>query len=101
MGKKNKLVKKNDLQKKTILNQIKEIEKLKKEILDLQIDCHKKDDLLNIVNSFQNELSQIIDDLQERRKQYDILISDLQQMKCVMNQQVFKGRWNIIKALLY
>lgn len=87
-------------QKKTIMRQVDEIEKLKHEIESLQIDCNKKDSMINSVNEIRQEFYQVIADLKSKREEYDTLIADLKQMRQVMNQTYFKGKWKLIRFLL-
>lgn len=77
-----------------------EIEVLKKLIEELQIDCAEKDNVINSVDIFHNELNKIIDNLNDKSKEYDNLIREVREMKRVLNETVFKGKWKIIKWLL-
>lgn len=76
------------------------IEQLHKEIENLQIDCDKKDALIASVNGIKNEFTQILDNLKAKSEEYDKLLGDLKQMRQVINQTYFKGKWKIIKFLL-
>lgn len=90
----------HEAQKKVILAQIEKIGKLKKQISDLEIDNQKKDAIINSITDIREELENTVEDLKEKREEYEKLIDELQQMKKVMNQTVFKGRWKLIKILL-
>lgn len=96
----NRYEKKYETQKKIVLRQLDEIEKLKSSISELEIDSEKRTELINSITDIRTELYEVIDDLSERRKEYTRLIEDLRQMKVVMNQTVFKGKWRLIKLLL-
>ena len=96
----NRYEKKYETQKKIVLRQLDEIEKLKSSISELEIDSEKRTELIDSITDIRTELYEVIDDLSERREEYTCLIEDLRQMKIVMNQTVFKGKWRLIKLLL-
>lgn len=96
----NRYEKKYETQKKIVLRQLDEIEKLKSSISELEIDSEKRTELIDSITDIRTELYEVIDDLSERRKEYTRLIEDLKQMKMVMNQTVFKGKWRLVKLLL-
>lgn len=96
----NRYEKKYETQKKIVLRQLDEIEKLKSSISELEIDNEKRTELIDSITDIRTELYEVIDDLSERREEYTRLIEDLRQMKMVMNQTVFKGKWRLIKLLL-
>lgn len=96
----NRYEKKYETQKKIVLRQLDEIEKLKSSISELEIDSDKRTELIDSITDIRTELYEVIDDLSERREEYTRLIEDLRQMKMVMNQTVFKGKWRLIKLLL-
>lgn len=96
----NKYEKKYETQKKIVLRQLDEIEKLESSISELEIDSEKRTELIDSITDIRTELYEVIDDLSERREEYTCLIQDLRQMKMVMNQTVFKGKWRLIKLLL-
>ena len=96
----NRYEKKYETQKKIVLRQLDEIEKLKSSISELEIDSEKRTELIDSITDIRTELYEVIDDLSEKREEYIRLIEDLRQMKMVMNQTVFKGKWRLIKLLL-
>jgi hypothetical protein len=96
----NRYEKKYETQKKIVLRQLDEIEKLESSISELEIDSEKRTELIDSITDIRTELYEVIDDLSERREEYTRLIQDLRQMKIVMNQTVFKGKWRLIKLLL-
>ena len=96
----NRYEKKYETQKKIVLRQLDEIEKLKSSVSELEIDSEKRTELIDSITDIRTELYEVIDDLSERREEYIRLIEDLRQMKMVMNQTVFKGKWRLIKLLL-
>ena len=96
----NRYEKKYETQKKIVLRQLDEIEKLESSISELEIDSEKRTELIDSITDIRTELYEVIDDLSERREEYTRLIQDLRQMKMVMNQNVFKGKCRLIKLLL-
>lgn len=96
----NRYEKKYETQKKIVLRQLDEIEKLKSSISELEIDSEKRTELIDSITDIRTELYEVINDLSERREEYTRLIEDLKQMKMVMNQTVFKGKWRLVKLLL-
>lgn len=96
----NRYEKKYETQKKIVLRQLDEIEKLESSISELEIDSEKRTELIDSITDIRTELYEVIDDLSERREEYTRLIEDLKQMKMVMNQTVFKGKWRLVKLLL-
>lgn len=89
-----------DFQQKTILNKSEEIKSLKLEIEKLKLELQEKDGLINSVASLRDELSQNVSKIKESKEEYRKLINELQKMKEIMNKEVFKGRWWLIKLLL-
>ena len=99
-AKKTKDRKRSDLNNQIIQRKNDEIECLKNKISDLEISCEEKDELINSVDSLRLELKEVIDDLKTKRDEYDRLISELFEMRKVFNQDVFKGRWKLIRLLM-
>ena len=46
------------------------------------------------------ELKDITKELRGKRSEYENLIKELREMKTVMNQRVFKGRWKLVRFLI-
>lgn len=90
----------NDTKSRIIQKQSKEIERLKMEILKLEKKCSDKDDVINSVTPLKEELKKITKELNDKRDEYDNLIKELREMKTVMNQRVFKGRWKLVRLLI-
>lgn len=97
---KNINAKKNNRKDKIIKRQIDEIESLKNKVSNLEIDCKEKEEIIHSIESFRAELSETIEDLKEKGKQYDMLIDELVMMRKVMNEEVFNGKWKLIKMLM-
>lgn len=100
----NKVSKKNkrkaDLKSQIIVRQVDKINSLQKKVDSLEIDNAKKDELINFINALRNDFIETINELKSKGDKYDELIAELMQMRNVMNQTVFKGRWRLIRFLL-
>lgn len=92
--------KKKDIKSEIIKRQSDEIESLKKSIEDLNMTCEQKDAIINAIDGFRNDLIEVLQDLDDKRNRYGELINELTEMKRVMNKEVFKGRWNLVRFLL-
>lgn len=96
-GKRNR---KSNIKSRIIERQANEIESLKKRISELEIDCDEKDELISSVDSLRVEIEQVVEGLKSKGEAYDRLVGELTEMKKIMNEEVFKGRWNIVRFLL-
>ena len=96
----NKYKRRSDFKDKIIERKTDEIESLKELTSNLQIACEEKDEIINAVDGFHKELNEIIEDLKKSKKEYDTLSKDLFEMRKVLNQTVFHGRWKLIKWLM-
>lgn len=92
--------KKSDLRNKIIVKQVDKIDALQKQISLLEIDNAKKDEIIITVNALRDDLFEIVNELKGKGEKYDGLIAELMQMRSVMNQTVFKGKWKLIRLLL-
>lgn len=92
--------KNKDRKNRIIQRQVDEIECLKQRISQLEIDCKDKDELINSIDSFRTELTEIVDNLKKKGEEYDSLIAELMQMRKVMNEGVFNKKWRLIKWLV-
>ena len=74
-----------------------EIRALKSHINELNITCQQKDES---VDKFQQEFMGLIDELKEKKEEYEKLIGEVRAMKKAIDREVFKGRWSIVKWLI-
>lgn len=91
---------KKDIKSEIIKRQSDEIESLKKSIEDLNITCEQKDELIGSIDGFRNDLIEVLKDLDDKRDKYDTLISELMEMKNIINEEVFHKKWWLIRFLL-
>lgn len=92
--------KKPDVRKQIINRQIDEIERLKKTVSELQISCEQKDEMLRSIETLRTDFVGVIDDLKAKSQKYDELIAEVYQMRNVMNQIAFKGKWKLVRLLI-
>lgn len=92
--------KRSDIKSKIIKRQTDEIDGLKQQISELEIDCDKKDEIINSIDTMREDFSDVINELKEKEKEYNDLINDLIKMRKVMNQEFFKGRWKLVRLLI-
>jgi len=83
-----------------IKRQTEEIKLLKKQISELDEKCRQKDEIIASVEPMRDELKEIISSVREKSKEYDRLISDVKLMRKALNEEVFKGRWWLVKLLI-
>ena len=103
----NKYKKRYETQQKISLRKSEEIEVLKSQIKELELECYKKDKIIeaknrviNSVEPLRNELQKNIDELKGCKVEYKNLIDELKEMKSMMNQDIYNGRWNLIRFLI-
>lgn len=97
---KNKYEKRLAFQQKMINRQSEQIEKLKSEIEKLTLECQEKDELINSVTPLREELQQNVNTTKKYKEQYKTLIQELKDMKKILNKEVYKNRWWLVKWLL-
>lgn len=98
--KKNKYEKRLAFQQKMINRQSEQIEKLKSEIERLTLECQKKDELINSVEPMRKEMTENIKEQRRLKNEYKKLIQELKMMKSIVNKEVYKKRWWLIRLLL-
>ena len=92
--------KKLEFKKKLISRQSEQIEKQKLEIEKLEQKNLELQEMLNSVSYLREELEKNVNDTKKYKKQYQALIKEIKNMKNIMNQEVFKNRWWLIKFLI-
>ncbi len=95
-----KYEKRLDFQKKIIDGKSKEIESLKSEIENLKVQLEEKDRIIHSVDSLRDELAQNVSEIKKYKEQYCKLVSELKKMKNIVNEDVYKNRWWLIKHLI-
>lgn len=100
MDDKKKYERKLEFQKKIISKQSEQIEELKYRVQELEIECEKKDKEIMSVSDLKAELEKDVNDIKECRRTYMKLLEEIRTMKEVINKEVYKGKWSIIKFLI-
>lgn len=95
-----KYKKKIESQNKIILKQSERMESQNAQIAKLTLEIEEKNNIINSVASLKGELIQKNNDIDKYKKEYKELISELRQMKEILNQEVYNGRWWIVKLLI-
>lgn len=95
-----KYQKRLNFQQNIITRQSKQIEDLKYQIEELRLECDKKDMIINSVEQLRKELTDNVNDIKQKKSEYEKLIKELKTMKNIINSEVYKGRWNLIRFLL-
>lgn len=80
--------------------QANEISRLKSKITELEITCEKKDEIIRSVDGIMNEFFREIEIARQKQAECKKILDELREMKSVMNQSFFKGRWKLIRFLL-
>lgn len=89
-----------EFQKKINTRQAEEIESLKTQVNTLTSLCEKKDEIINSVEPMRKELAENIKEIKEKKKEYNSLVNELKNMRKVMDEEFFKGRWKIVRWII-
>lgn len=89
-----------DFQQKMISRQSEQIELLKSQVEKLKLELKEKDKIIDSVTPLKNELIRNIEDAKKYKKESKKLIQELRKMKDIVNQEVYGGRWKLIKYLI-
>lgn len=100
MGVRKKDSKRSDMKDRIIKRQSEEIDSLKLKIEQLNLDSDKKDELIMSVESFRNEMDEILKDIDDKRDKYQNLVDELFEMRKAMDEEVFNGRWKLVRWLI-
>ena len=92
--------KKIEFQRKMIVKQSEEIDSLKLEIDRLKLELKEKDEIIHSVDFLRDELSRNVAEIKKKKEEYFKLIEDLRNMKKIMNQEVYGGKWSLIRFLI-
>lgn len=95
-----KYEKRLNFQSQLITRQSKQIDDLKKKIEKLENECRKKDEIISSVDSLREALTKEVSEVKKRKEEFNRLISEVKDMKKIVNQEVYKGRWRLIKLLI-
>lgn len=89
-----------EFQKKLNERQAEEIKFLKSQIGELTSLCKEKDKIIYSVEPMRKELAENIKEIKEKKKEYNSLVNELKNMRKVMDEEFFKGRWKIVRWII-
>lgn len=92
--------KKLDIQQKMISYQSKQIESLESQVQKLRLEIEEKNRIIDSIVPLREELIQNVAEYKKYKNQSKNLVDELRKMKEVINQEVYKGRWRLIKFLI-
>ena len=95
-----KYKKRLDFQQKIITRQSKQIDDLTLKNERLQQEIQEKDRIINSVASLRKELTENVNEVKQYKKKYQKLIQELKTMKNIINEEVYKKRWWLMKFFL-
>lgn len=83
-----------------ISRQSKQIEDLESQVINLRLEIEEKNKVINSVAPLKEELTKNVDEAKKYKEESKALVGELRKMKDVMNKEVFKGRWKLIRLLM-
>lgn len=89
-----------EFQQKMISRQSEQIETLKSEVEKLNNELIEKDKIINSVEPMRKEMTENLNEQKRLKEQYKTLIQELKKMKSILNKDVFRGKWKIVRWLL-
>ena len=89
-----------EMQKKANHRKEEEIERLKEKIGKLESERNRKASLITSVEEAKGDLDITIKDLKKQYKECCDLISELEEMRSVIDKSIFKGRWKFLKPIV-
>lgn len=89
-----------EFQNKIILKQSEQIEELKNQIENLKLEIKEKDKLINSIDFLRSEFNGDVSQIRKYKKEYQKLIQELKDMKKIVNQEVYRGRWKIVRWII-
>ena len=89
-----------EFQQKMISRQSEEIESLKLQNEKLKLELQEKDEVINSVTHIREELAKNVAESKKYKEEYGRLIKELKDMKEIINQEVYRGRWNLVRFLI-
>lgn len=91
---------KNKRYEKRLAFQQKMINRQSEQIEKLTLECQKKDELIRAVEPMRKEMAANIKEYKKLKNEYSKLIQEMKKMKSIVNQEVYKGRWWLIRIFL-
>lgn len=95
-----KYEKRIEFQQKMISRQSKQIEELESQVRNLKLEIEEKNKIINSTSSLRDEMAKNVADIKGYKMKYKELIDEVRKMKDGINQEVYKGRWWLVKLLI-
>lgn len=89
-----------EFQQKMIKKQSEQMDLLKEQIEILKNEIKEKDELINSISPLRKELIENAKECKKYKEEYKSLLNELKKMKEIINKEVYKGRWKIVKFLI-
>lgn len=89
-----------ELQQKTISRQQQQIEELELQVRNLKLEIEEKNMIINSTSSLRKELSDNVDKIKNYKEEYHKLIKEIRKMKEVLDMEIYKGKWKLVKFLI-
>ena len=89
-----------EIQNKMISHQSKQIEDLELQVRNLKLEIEEKNKIINSTSSLRDEMAKNVEDIKGYKMKYKELIDEVRKMKDGLNQEVYKGRWWLVKLLI-
>lgn len=95
-----KYKKRLDFQQKIIARQSSQIDDLKSEIEKLNNKLIEKDEIISSIEPMRKEMTETLNEVKQQKNEYKTLIQELKTMKNIVDEEVFRKRWWLIKFFL-
>ena len=89
-----------DFQQKMISRQSEQLEDLKLQVEKLEQKLKEKDGIINYVQPMRIEMTENIKEYRKLKNEYRRIIDELKKMKEIMNQEVYRGKWRLVRWLI-
>lgn len=89
-----------DFQQKMITRQSEQIDELKLKNEELKQIIEEKDRFIKSIESLRKELTDNVDAIKQKKNEYETLVNELNDMKKIMNQEVYKNKWWLVRLLI-
>lgn len=95
-----KYEKRLEMQNKLITRQSEQIKDLEQQVRDLQLEIEEKNKIIFSIEPMREEMAKHIAEVKKCKVEFESLTNEVRKMKDVLNETVYKGRWNVVKLLI-
>ena len=89
-----------EFQQKMISRQSNQIDELEEQVRSLKLELEEKNRIINSTSDLREELIKDAAECKKCKEEYKKLINELRKMKDILNIEVYKGKWRLIKFLI-